>query len=562
MLSGAGLALRPYQSDMLSEIDGALNEGCETVMGVLPTGSGKTAIMALWAKQQQGKILFIAPNLAIIGQLPDEFAKWGLSALPIGTGHKTWNYGRTWSGRLSDSSIAVTPGTAFNNIKNPAGMKRFSGLIVDESHHAPDAPRGKATRTTRLVQMARTAGIPVLGMTATPWRLSKRQGFQMTWDTLIVGPSWNELRGKYLSDIHMIRHGDEYIRGAGAASGKDYTEGATWTRNARNPIFSKGAFDMLLKHAMLPDGTLRKTIMYAVGQKHALNLAKLAAKHEIETGLLLSSPELLKSAPKSIERDRHEVNRRFRNGEIRLVINVDMISEGYDLPDCDVVIILRPTMSLTKWLQMCGRGSRLTTGKDTMLLIDLTDNHERLGDPLMERAWSLEARSDSDDIGDPVLRFCADEKSGSCNTMIYTGQLDCPHCGRRQGIDCDKCGKFRHWDKFATGEGYIKWTCDRCQHEDEIAAEYGVMLIFKGWTRKGDLYYGLHLSDNTRANVFSFQRGPFMMIDRAYRQASKGDMDQVEPVHKIIVETKWSGKWQNVIRSRYVPSAILEDTKI
>ena len=365
----------------------------------------------------------------------------------------------------------------------------------------------------------------------------------------------------------MIRHGSQFIHGSGATSGMDYKEGVTIARNARNPIFTKGAFDMLVQHAMLPNGTLRKTIMYSVGQKHALNLTKYARELDIPTGLLVSSKDVLDRAPRGIEINRHEVNRKFRSGEIRLVINVDMITEGYDLPDCQCVIILRPTKSLAKWLQMCGRGSRLSPGKEELLLIDLTDNHMRLGDPLMERTWSLEPRMNDDGLllGDPVLRFCTDEKGGSCNLMIHAGHHDCPNCQRAQGRDCDVCGKFRMWKAFSTSEGYVKWHCDLCRHEDEIPATLQVEMIYKGWTKKGDLYYGLHLSDRTRANVFAFQRGPFMLIDRAYnseRFMANSVAEEVEPKHTILVETKWNGRYQNVLNARYYPTALVEDTKI
>ena len=507
---------------MLEEINETFDEGCESVMMQLATGAGKTAIAAEWSKALGGHILFLAPALSIIGQAPDEFAKWNSRAIAVGTGYKTWKYAdKLWSARLHDSVVASTATTALNNIKNTKTMQnKFSSLIVDEAHHAPD-PIGKATQITRVVQMARRAGLPVLGMTATPWRLSKRQGFEKTWDVLICGPSWNALKGTYLADIHMIRHGQQIIVGAGSVSGKDYTEGATWTRNKRSLIFTKGAFDMLIQNAMQPDGLLSKTIMYAIGQKHAVVLSELAYGLGIKTGVLISDTKLITGTRRRALRralkegmvvaDRHEVNRRFRSGDIRLVINVNMVTEGYDLPDCAVVIILRPTMSLALWLQMCGRGSRITPGKDVLTLIDLTDNYARLGDPLMERGWSLSARMDDNALlGDPVLRFCSDDKGESCNTMIYAGQHICPHCSRVQGTDCDTCGKFRLWKSFATSEGYRTWICDLCRHEEEIPSALGVDLIHKGWTRRGDLYYRLMLSDGTYANVLNFQRGTFM----------------------------------------------------
>lgn len=510
---------------MLQQIGSSFNNGCQSVMFQMATGAGKTAIAATWARER-GAVLFLCHSLAVIGQAPAEFAKWGVQSLAVGTGYCKW----IDAIRCLEIDQFVVASTAITAANNLGDLRHFSAIIVDEAHHAPD-PIGKPTRISKLIAAAKQADLPVLGMTATPWRMSRRQGFRATWDDLIIGPSWNELRGQHLADIKMMRGDNQMIRGKGGGSGQDYTETATYENNYYTPIFTRGAIDML------PDC---KTILYAVGQRHAVNLAKLSVAKGVPTGLLISSKSMLSDAPSEVETAPQEVNRRFRNGELRLIINVNMVTEGYDLPDCECVMVLRPTKSLALWLQMCGRGSRLATNKNSLLLIDLTDNHERLGDPLMARRWSLDARaSDNEDLGDPILRICAGQKGGSCNHFMPASQHICPRCNRAQGSICQTCGKWRLWKHLRAA------ICDRCRHEEHEENNYKrVKWILKRWTRRGDMYYALVLDDMTRASVFHWQRGIYELVHQEYINASERD-------YNIEVKLKKQGRWQNVVSAKF-----------
>ena len=263
--------------------------------------------------------------------------------------------------------------------------------------------------------------------------------------------------GTYLADVilwHLPEH--QRIRGAGERSGQDYKEAATRASNAKNPMFNDGAFEYLDRYGKRPDGSYKTTIMYAVGQEHALNQARLAVKRGIPTGLLISSTDLLKRRPRGVEIDRHAVNEKLQSGELRLVINVNMIQEGYNLPDCECVICLRPTLSLSLWRQMAGRGSRLTPNKRVLTLIDLTDNHARLGDPMMEFGWSLEPRLIREvQLATPAMRDCCDEDGEGCGARIAAGAHICPICGREQGRTCDQCGRWWLYERFDSRSGCV-----------------------------------------------------------------------------------------------------------
>lgn len=273
------LQLRPYQADLLSDIETRFQYGARAVMMQLDTGAGKTAVSARWAAQYGGRSLFLNDKLAVIWQAPDEFEKWGVQGLAIAPHYTTWE--RAFKQRPADPTVIIsTPAKATGRLKKADHLRQFSAIIMDEAHHAPDPIGNRPTRATKIIQRAKVLGIPILGMTATPWRMSVTQGFNQTWDTLVCGPTWRELRGKYLADVilwHLPAH--QRILGAGKRVGDDYVESATRKSNAKNPMFNDGAFEYMDRYGKRPDGTYKTTIMYTVGQEHAMNQARRQTGH-------------------------------------------------------------------------------------------------------------------------------------------------------------------------------------------------------------------------------------------------------------------------------------------
>ena len=78
-------------------------------------------------------------------------------------------------------------------------------------------------------------------------------------------------------------------------------------------------------------------------------------------------------------KERDDILIRFRNNKIKAIVNVGVLTTGFDYPELDTIILARPTMSLALYYQMIGRSIRPWKGKDYSLVIDLTDNHKRFG---------------------------------------------------------------------------------------------------------------------------------------------------------------------------------------
>ena len=125
---------------------------------------------------------------------------------------------------------------------------------------------------------------------------------------------------------------------------------------------------------------------------------------------------------------RLEVMRRFKAGQLKQLVNVDLFGEGVDVPAIEVVSMARPTQSYGLYVQQFGRGLRPLAGKTHALIIDHVSNVVRHGLPDMEREWSLEARGSKPKAKNPEedipLRYCV-----VC-TQPYERTLKvCPHCG-------------------------------------------------------------------------------------------------------------------------------------
>ena len=366
----------------------------KSILYTLATGGGKTAIAAHIASHFGGA-LFITPSSSVTSQIPTEFAKWNnLSCICVGSEEGF----ASWSPEVvhDHDVVACHRASGYPN----ADPKDFPLLIIDEAHHAYDinSETNYVTQMTQLVNRFVKARVPVLGITATPRAPSKMVGFNSTWDTLIQGPQWGELALEgILANVDYNPPDANIVEGAGKNRKGDFSDNATYKANIDNPNFTETAISRAKHH--IDNG--RQVIMYAVNQDHADKLKVLARREGIVAGVLIS--RYGKSVP--------QIRQDFRDGFIQLVINVNMVTEGFDCPSAGAIIIVRPTQSLPLFMQMCGRGSRKSDGKDVVYIEDMTDNNKRHTHPLLQRDWSL----------DPLKNKKGDREGFA---------LECPACGR------------------------------------------------------------------------------------------------------------------------------------
>ena len=397
--------LRDYQSADVRRIMTRLGPS-RRIMYFLPTGGGKTTcateVARRWlARLRANRIAWLTHRAELESQSADTLARAGISA------RKT---------------KVISPVRLINRIKSGEITPLPSDLlIIDEAHHSPARVWNECVNLW--------PG-PVLGLSATPWRLSKKEGFDHIFEHMVYGPTKSELiRRRYLVPSLVKRPPDtDVIVGKGSDGSGDYS--VSRTASGQNPgVLIERAIDWLAFWERVYQRKL-KTLIYCLNINHALAVAKYATSTGIPTETL---------SAKTPKEERRAVIERYRIGKTSAIANVGILTEGFDAPATDCVLCLRPTQSLSLWVQMAGRANRLSDRKEFGLILDGTTNTERLGHPDTDFPWNLRPRTDSrvPGEGDSPLRRCPDPE---CQTLNPTGVKACVECGRPFGLECPICG--------------------------------------------------------------------------------------------------------------------------
>lgn len=376
------LKLRDYQSDIISRTYQSMASGHHRPLVVSPTGSGKTAMFAWMANAAQEKgtvVWFLVHRKELYDQTIKTFSKFNIPTDIVHIG---------MVGQVSRNS---------NKFPEP------DLIIFDEGHHA------SAATWRRIVERFPDAWL--IGLTATPCRLDGKPLGEI-YDDLVIGTDTSELiRQGYLTDYRLfsVPSADTSVL---RRSGKDYDPEAASELMMRPAVYG----DVIRHYQKLAPG--KRAICFCTTVRHSeamaaeFNRAGIDAVHFDGT------------TPK---RQRKEIVERFRSGEIQILCNVDLVSEGFDLAACDAAILLRPTQSLSLYLQQVGRALRPADGK-TAIILDHVGNALRHGLPDDPRDWSLtdtvRQANRFTEKGELILRTCM-----TCYAVYPYPKPMCPICG-------------------------------------------------------------------------------------------------------------------------------------
>lgn len=326
----------------------------------LPTGAGKTIIFCsivagLAARGESA--LIIAHREELILQAVEKAE--AISGLRVGI---------IKAGYPADPSCPIQVASIQTLARRLDALPNASIVIVDEGHHA-NSP-------SYLKVLAQYPNAYILGVTATPQRNDGR-GLKDVFDHLILGPSVAELIADgYLSKYKLFA-ADKPISTKGIRKiAGDFQQGALSDR-ARQPDVMGAVVPTWRKYA----GGLQ-TVVFCVDVAHSQDVAALYQSQGIKA-------EHLDGATPTSERK--AILDRFRSGETTILTNCGIISEGFDVPSIQAVQCLRPTSSLSLWLQQVGRALRPAPGKEHAVVLDHTANWFKLGLPDEDREWSLDA---------------------------------------------------------------------------------------------------------------------------------------------------------------------------
>lgn len=375
------MPLRDYQEDLVNRVKKSYLQGHTAPCIVLPCGGGKSCIVAEIAKRTTYKgnnVLFLIHRKELKEQIEDTFSRWGVDM------------------SRCDIMMVQTACRRTNKISSP------SLIITDENHHCLASSYKKIYSS--FPQSKR------LGVTATPVRLNG-DGLGDVNDELIIGVTAKWLiKNRFLSPYTYYAPSVADLTHLKVSRG-EYVTADIEKLLAKNTVFG----DVIEHYKKLAYG--KQAICYCASVKHSESMAEafrdagISAEHIDAT----SSPG-----------ERARIIEDFRNGKIKILCNVDLISEGFDVPDCECSILLRPTKSLTLFIQQSMRCMRYKDGK-TAIIIDHVGNYLTHGLPDDERSWTL-AKKDRK-IRENKAETEVNAKMCPKCFAVFSPKTVCPYCG-------------------------------------------------------------------------------------------------------------------------------------
>ena len=447
---------RPYQARAAQRCLAALAAGQAPLLA-MRTGSGKTEVaIRIITEGKYQRVLFLVPGAVLLEQTRDRVQGHGIAA------QCAWPPRGAWPSAVR--AMIVTPMTAANRLAQQRWPGDVDLLIVDEAHHSYTVDDAKhQSRATQIIRHAKAHGVPVLGMTATPWVLNVRGRFDALYDVLVETASYQSLvRAGALAPLKLFLPGQgaEITGGAHDSTGEFSQAGILAGNDAS--IYTERAIAWLaeMQGDRAPAGWMQ-TIIYAIGVGHAATLANRLAARGVPVGFVSSRAPEGDEEPclPAVEADRDAAVYRFTSGALRVLVNYAIVKEGFDCASAEVIVITRPTESLSLYRQMTGRASRPAPGKSAGIVLDCTDNWDRLGPPMAPDVWSLGPRGEPS-LGGPMFRIpCAPRRRGGgtgekCQAVLRSARVKrCPTCTVTQGRHCTHCQRWLRWGHFPAADG-------------------------------------------------------------------------------------------------------------
>lgn len=398
--------LRDYQQEMEMHLKEAWRSH-RSVMVQMPTGTGKTFLLAETVRQEKGEVLIVAHRIELIGQISETLKTYGIGHGLIVGGRK-----RMERQRVMVASIQTLAKRWEEVTMEPALV------VVDEAHHAP----AKTYRTL----WERWPEARFMGLTATPCRLNQR-GFTDLFDRLLESWSIEEfIRRGWLSDFEYVsvRPESQAMRQVNSLSRRG-TDGDYQTAEMATVLDCEESIAHLYdSYSHFARG--KRGIVYAINRAHAAHIAERYAKEGVNCCVIDS---------KTPDAERNSLVEEYRQGRIEVMVNVDIFSEGFDCPEVEFIQLARPTLSLSKYLQQVGRGMRVSQGKGHVLILDQVGLYQSFGLPTDTRNWHAMFIGQTAGKGSPqdgreiVLREEADDRMLVNLEMVRIKGLGCAHEG-------------------------------------------------------------------------------------------------------------------------------------
>ena len=434
------IILRPDQFHLKNDVYNGWNSGIKRMLAVLPTGGGKSVVMSdiiLDNHNNNANQIIMAHRTELVSQMSIHVAKRGIKHRLIAPknvisqvikDHRREFNGFSYINPTANCSVGGvdTINARKDQLKDWAAQQHF--WFIDEAHHLLKGNKwGKCVE-----QFPKAFG---LGVTATP---SRADGCGLgdhadgVFHQMVQGPTMRQLiNSGALCDYEIVCPVSDF-----EVSDDDFD---------KNGDMSPQKGRAASKRSHIVGDVVEEYLRYASGKKAIVFATDVETSNEIARKFNDNSISAAAVSAKTPGEVRSEYTRRFRDGRLTVLVNVDLFGEGFDVPGVEVVIMARPTASLGVYLQQFGRVLRVLAGKLFGLVIDLVSNWKRHGLPDKHRVWTLDKREKRSfkefDPEDVPLKACT-----NCSRPYEKVMLFCPHCNHIPDVTTSQRQKIEQLD--------------------------------------------------------------------------------------------------------------------
>ena len=403
------MALRPYQVDAVEAIYRHLRERDDNPCVVIPTGGGKTPVIATVCSDAvgrwNGRVLILAHVKELLEQAADKLDQV-CPDIHVGV----------YSAGLKrrDTTHPVIVAGIQSVYQKAEQLGHFDLVVVDEAHMIPPGKDGDGMYRRLLADMQRiNPHLRVIGLTATPFRMSSGP---------ICVPPPDGILNSICYEIgvrELIRDG--YLSPLKSKAGRHKPD--FQSLHVRAGEFVADEVETLMDQDVLVQSACREIadavraggrlacLVFASGVEHGRHVTRVIEQ------LAGGECGFIDGQTPTLYRDR--LIRRFREGDLAYLVNVNVLTTGFDAPNVDCVALLRPTLSPGLYYQMVGRGFRLCEGEADCLVLDFGGNVLRHGP-----VDALQIKEPGAGCGEAPAKECPE-----CNAVIHAAYAVCPECG-------------------------------------------------------------------------------------------------------------------------------------
>ena len=354
--------LRVYQQDAVNRVVRFFKKKREPIVVVLPTGAGKSLVIAELARIAKGRVLVLAHVKELVEQNYEKYRSYGLDAgiFSASLGKKDWEQKAIFG---SVQSIARAPDEFFSD---------FSLLVIDECHRVADEGETQYQEVIKKL-LSHNPGLCILGLTATPYRLGlgwiyeyahsgeiKTEQPRFFKQCVYELPLSYMIKNQYLTvpvkvDIPVTCYDFSELSEKGRVYSVTEIEEILGRQKRLTPLIVKNIID-ITEHF-----DRRGVMIFSGSVKHAEEILSYLPKED--SRIVLGDTSI---------QDRDQIVHDFKMKRFKYLVNVSVLTTGFDAPHVDVIAILRPTESNGLYQQIVGRGLRLSEGKKDCFILDYT----------------------------------------------------------------------------------------------------------------------------------------------------------------------------------------------